>query len=373
MEDTRCRSCGSKRLNILSKFSGFPTGAQAFYLTREEALSDRSINLNLLQCTDCSLIQIDAEPVSYYREVITAASIGEVAAKSLWSEWSFFLENYLEPGAKVLEVGAGRGDFVDLLNRWGLEAKGLEYKPPVGSEATIYEGYFPDTKLGDLYDAVICNNFLEHHPTPKIFLSSIFDHLVNGGYLYLSVPRFEYLFDKACFYELIPDHLSYFTRKSLHGLVENSGFDILESYTKNNNNDHVVFCRKRGQIRVDDKLSEFKSILSALDFFFTGQYGEGKSVAVWGAGHRTLTLLSMIEARGVKAIVDSAPFKQSHFTPVTGIPVISPEEFLNNPTHTLLLMLPGKYAEQVASFLSECKEVPSTYLFNDTRNIEKLF
>jgi len=372
MYTSACRACDSTHLSILGEFRGFPSAAQSFYDTRSDALSDPSVNLELRQCQSCSLIQIPSAPVPYFRQVITAAAIGAATAKKIRIEWIPLIDGFLEPTTRILEVGSGRGDFVDLLRSWGFQAEGLESEPPPESGSHIHRGYFPETRLSKKYDLIVCNNFLEHHPSPRLFLQSVNGHLEQSGLFYVSVPRYEYLYDKSCFYELIPDHLSYFTEESLINLLRNAGFDILKYYTKNLENDHVVFCRKRNPLNISSKVSEFESIVGNLADFMECQSKAGKSVSVWGAGHRTLTLLSMVKNTYVVSIVDSAPFKQGKFSPITGIPIVSPEEFFKSPSEILLLMLPGAYADQVRERILCEGFVGSVYLFDDTPEIKKI-
>jgi SAM-dependent methyltransferase len=372
MNSYKCRGCLADRLAIIDRFRYFPSAAQAFYKSRDEALEDRKLELPLYECKECGLVQIDIDPVSYYKSVITAASIGDASRSLLKKEWEPLLQNYGLQGSRLLEVGAGAGDFVRLLRSWSVDAIGLEFNVKNTSKDVLIDGWLPQTRLDKSFKAIVCNNFLEHHPSPKNFLRAIHDLIEEEGYLYISVPRFEYLYEKACFYELVPDHLSYFSKQSLFNILSSSGFNVKEYYTKNNENDHVVFCQKRPSMRIVEQLSKFDSIVKSLRQFIEIHKADGRSIAVWGAGHRTLTLLSMAAVDGVEKIVDSAPFKQGLFAPVTGIPIISPEDFQKCPTDLLVLMLPGAYAQQVQSYLSACLVAPTTYLFQDSTEIRRI-
>ena len=369
MATYKCRGCLGDRLTIIDRFRYYPSAAQAFYKSRDEALGDKKLELPLYECKECALIQIDIEPVSYYKSVITAASIGDASKTLLKKEWEPLVQNYGLQGSRLLEVGAGAGDFVRLLRSWGVDAVGLEFGVKDTSKDVLIDGWLPQSSLDNTYGTIVCNNFLEHHPSPKNFLRAIHDLIDEGGYLYISVPRFEYLYEKACFYELVPDHLSYFSKESLINIISSSGFVVKEYYTKNNENDHVVFCQKRHGIDIAVQLSKFESIVKSLRRFIDEHKASGRSIAVWGAGHRTLTLLSMAAVDGVEMIVDSAPFKQGLFAPVTGIPVVSPLDFQKHPTDVLVLMLPGAYAEQVKSYLSVLRVTPTIYLFQDSIEI----
>ena len=53
-----------------------PQAAQ-FFPTIDEFKNDSGILLKIYQCSSCGLVQLNIDPVDYFREVITAASMSE--------------------------------------------------------------------------------------------------------------------------------------------------------------------------------------------------------------------------------------------------------------------------------------------------------
>ena len=76
-----CRVCGSicYKNNLLS-YSNMPSSAQGF-LTAEGLKSDAGSDLFIIQCMSCGLIQLDNDPVPYYKEVIRASAFSEEMRK----------------------------------------------------------------------------------------------------------------------------------------------------------------------------------------------------------------------------------------------------------------------------------------------------
>ena len=73
MNSNKCRLCNSKLFTRpLLQLRGMPKAAQHFP-NKNEFAEDKGITLNVFQCTECSLVQLNIDPVDYYREVITAA------------------------------------------------------------------------------------------------------------------------------------------------------------------------------------------------------------------------------------------------------------------------------------------------------------
>mgnify|MGYP001223344676 CR=1 FL=1 len=78
----KCRLCDSKLFSrSLLKLEGMPKAAQ-YYPNRNEFEDDKGIVLNVFQCSDCGLVQLNTNPVDYFKEVITAASFSEEAKLS---------------------------------------------------------------------------------------------------------------------------------------------------------------------------------------------------------------------------------------------------------------------------------------------------
>ena len=54
----------------------------------------------------------------------------------------------------------------------------------------------------------------------------------------------------------------------------------------------------------------------------------------------------------IKYVVDSATFKQGKFTPVTHIPIVSPEKLNTDPADAVIVMAAG-YSDEVAKLIRQ--------------------
>jgi SAM-dependent methyltransferase len=121
---------------------------------------------------------------------------------------------------------------------------GTEYNPMLNTHArhrghTMLGGTLDDVRgQGLRLDALTAWEVLEHLPEPQEFLLAAFDVLRPGGVLGLVVPNdFNPLQLEAqqrhglpMWWVALPDHLSYWGKKSLQLLVRRCGFDILDMY-----------------------------------------------------------------------------------------------------------------------------------------------
>ena len=314
-----CRLCGSSRIKSLIDLDGFPKAAQHFISSIDDPEPDDPITLMVCQCNDCGLIQLKNNPVVYYKNVITAASLSESSKDNLVNEWRPFVKKYNVEGKGAIEVGTGRGDFLQVLEKLNINAYGIENSAENIKECNkknlnvdkAYLTELPET-FSKKYSLVVCNNFLEHQPKTKEFISCLRDLLIDDGIVYISVPNVDYLLEKACLYEFVADHLVYFTEQTLRKAMEMNGFDILEAYKKNNGNDLVVIAKLQSTVNISEARETVSEIIDSIK----KEVNSYKNVAIWSAGHRALALMAMAKLTEIDYVIDSANFKQGKFTPI---------------------------------------------------------
>ena len=377
MKVSKCRFCNSIKLKQLLYLENFPKAAQFFLSNLKTKVKHESVDLEVVQCACCSLIQLTNKPVSYYKSVITAASLSEKSKIKLSNEWISLIKKFKITKKNMLEVGSGRGDFLEVMNAIGFNSYGLEFSAKnfdfsKKKKLNVFKGYLTDNIkiLNNRYELVVCNNFLEHQPNIKKFVDKFHDVLVDNGHLYISVPNFDYLKKKACFYEFVADHLVYFNKLSLENIFSVSGFEILEIGYKNNINDIYLVAKKKKSIDIQPELIINNKIVKSLNSFLVKN--KNKSISVWGAGHRAMALLSQAKANTLEYVIDSADFKQNKFMPIIHTKIVSPEYFKINQTDILIIMLPGAYAEQVKDFVKQHSKGTKVFLFEDSVKLKQI-
>ena len=113
-----------------------------------------------------------------------------------------FIPEFLpEPGASVLDLGCGPGDYVDALSRKGFRAIGIDssqkmiQQAQVNKQGTFYPYSFTDIrKLTSTFDTAFCiGNSLSYLPNPLLepFLSDLFDLLNPGGVFILQLVNWD--------------------------------------------------------------------------------------------------------------------------------------------------------------------------------------
>lgn len=367
-----CRLCGAIHLTRLINLGGFPRAAQHFLDDPSDSIGDHPVELRISQCNSCSLVQLENEPVNCYKDVITAASLSLGSKNSLVQEWQPFIDKYALEGKYAIEIGSGRGDFLEVLGRLNVKATGLEHSIEnviCSREKGVKtdEGYLLDWVDQSLqkFSLVVCNNFLEHQPKTHSFIAKLHSLLSDDGIVYISVPNLDYLLNKSCLYEFVADHLVYFTQPSLRLAFEMNSFEVLEQYKKNNGNDLVLVAKKRDMLDLTKSKIEVDAIIDSIKTMVSNANQSGQKIAIWGAGHRALALMAMADLHEIAYVVDSAGFKQGKYTPILHKKIISPEVFLKSNCDLLIVMLPGNYSQQVIKFLDQNKCSCRVVIFED--------
>ncbi len=247
-----CHLCNNKLFpDPILQLEGMPKAAQ-YYPEKSEFADDTGITLAIRQCSGCGLVQHSMKPVEYFKEVITAASLSEKSRLSRLNQMKDFAAWFGLAGKKVLDIGTGKGEMVDVLEEAGFQAVGIEASlesVTIGKAAgrNMIHGYIGDrgSIANGTYDALILLNYLEHLPGPGSIIWNIYDNTTANAVGYITVPNLDYLLRTKAFYEFVTDHISYFTKSTLMYAFEANGFEVLDCYAINEDNDIAIFVRKK--------------------------------------------------------------------------------------------------------------------------------
>lgn len=337
----------------------------------EEVESDEGIDLELCQCPHCGLVQFDCVPVSYYRDVIRASGFGATLVELRRSQYRHMIETYHLEGKKFLEVGCGRGEFLLPLKEFPVEVYGVEHSQElvdiaVGQGLSVWND-FPETEdhvfANGPFDAFLSFNFLEHQPNPDVMLKAIWKNLSEGGMGLVTVPALEYILEHGSYYELIRDHIAYYSFDTLRGLLNRCGFAVLEEEMINRDTISMIVKKvpmdmeteetNTEPIDVTPMLESYDILKEELSELLEECYKGDKSLAIWGASHQGFTLAATQDlGDAVSYIIDSAPFKQGKFAPASHLPIVAPDHFFEEPVDVILIVAPG-YSREIAGIIRE--------------------
>jgi len=355
----KCKVCeGNLFSEPLLQYEGSPKSAQGFLNNLSEP--DEVVNLAIYQCTKCGLVQHNLDPVSYYKEVIRAVAFSPQMGRFRLEQLGSWISRNNLQNKKILEVGCGKGEYLDLLQKSGAsQVVGLEFSENSITCAKnvgliVQQGYLDASfKMPPQFqfDAFSIFSFLEHWPKPNEGLSILHSLLNEGASGLVEVPNFELILSKGLYSEFTTDHIFYFDKKSFTFLLEKNGFEVIsmESIWY----DYILSAevKKKSSLDVSNFLKIQNSIKSQLNDFI--DRFEPNQVAIWGAGHQALAVIAMAGiAPRIKYVIDSAPFKQGKYTPATHLPIISPDILLKDSPKSVVIMAAG-YSDEIANIILE--------------------
>ena len=357
MSSRKCRVCSGEFFEEpLLIYKDMPAISQ-FLPKKDDFAEDKCVDLTVCQCSKCSLVQLDNDPVYYFRDVIRSGAVSEEVRRFRMIQFQNFVDEYQLKGKKILEIGCGRGEYLGLMDKTGAVAYGLEHRKESVEECrekglSVVQGFLdnPVQKIENgPFDAFYICNFLEHFDEPSIALQAIAYNLKDNGIGIVEVPNSDLLLQDKCFYKFTLEHLLNFTQETLKLALHLNGFEVLSCKPIRHGSPLSAVVRKIKQLDFsdfDDNQNQLHKIINA----FIEQFGTEK-IAIWGAGHYTFGLLSALNIGDkIKYIVDSAPFKQGRYSPKTHVPIVAPEMLKTDPVKGVIVLAAG-YSDEVAKIL----------------------
>jgi 2-polyprenyl-3-methyl-5-hydroxy-6-metoxy-1,4-benzoquinol methylase len=217
------------------------------------------------RCPACGLVQASERPTNeeleryysqycYSREAswvlpeATLVSLGRVAA---------LLRPYRELN-RCLDVGCGAGAFLTALSRDGWAAEGTELSGVAalrleGMGFRVHRGAIEDLQLEpERYDVAVLSEVLEHLRDPRAALQNTVRALRRGGVVYLTTPNYDALSRRVLRERWrvvgVPEHLYYFSPRSLAALLAAVGLTPVRIWTEGLNPYELLACwRARAQ------------------------------------------------------------------------------------------------------------------------------
>lgn len=350
----RCRLCGNDEFTLYIHLSQVAPSPQFIAVSEEEPIP-APVPLSVWQCTHCCLAQhdggypdafYDAYFVSYRASGLAQSYQGDLAR-------SFVADHGLE-GQLVGEVGCGDGIFLSALQDAGAQVVGFERSHRAAEILrldgfSVLEGEVTPDALPAALAGAATRHVLEHVEDIHGFLKALRSVVVPGGPVLVEVPALEQTIEGGRAYDFIPEHLSYFTTATLASAMERAGFWSID-IRRIVDGEFLVAVGRVPTGAVDPGRWQDQGS-AQVRAFLAAQASAGGSVALWGAGPKCLGLVSEIGGQGVRTIVDSDPLKYGRFTPVPRLPIISPDQFIADPTSSVLITV-WTYREEIATQLA---------------------
>jgi hypothetical protein len=235
----------------------------------------------------------------------------------------------------LVEVGCGKGFFLELLLERGIQVTGFDATYEGENPCVLRQYYEPG--VIDRAEGLVLRHVLEHVQDPYSFLKLMRDANGGSGRIYIEVPCFDWICKHKAWFDIFYEHVNYFRLadfRRMFGQIINCGHLFGDQYF------YVVaeLSSLRPPIYdVTDAVSFPVDFTRGID----APIPEGCS-AVWGGASKGVifTLLKSRAGYAVDVVIDINPAKQGKYLPATGIQVRPPEQALPQlpPGSTVFVM-----------------------------------
>lgn len=240
-------------------------------------------------------------------------------------------------GLNLIEVGCGKGFFVDELLIRGFSVHGYDTTYN-GNSSFITKSYFNINSIIK-GDAIILRHVLEHIQNPILFLENLLCFNGNKGLIYIEVPCFDWIIDNKTYFDITYEHVNYFRKDDFSNIFDNileignifgGQYIYLIADLKSIRSETLVRESKINKIKRIDFPSDFKEGINNSAKFFSP---ENQNFSfIWGAAGKgaqfTVAIKNYSPEYEVKFAVDLNQEKQNKYLPISGTKVISPDECL---------------------------------------------
>ena len=141
-------------------------------------------------------------------------------------------------GGRLLEVGCAYGFFLDearsrFAHRTGTDYSRAALEKAHGRADQVILGGTAQIPSDEIFDCIAVIHVIEHIYDPVDFLRTLAGHLRPGGWMVLATPDMGSLWRPLMRYRWpffkIPEHVTYYDRRTLGELLRRSGYEAVQS------------------------------------------------------------------------------------------------------------------------------------------------
>jgi SAM-dependent methyltransferase len=396
-----CRMCNSNSLVKAMSLTPTPPGND-FLAKSDLGREEQTYPLDLYFCEECHHMQLGhvVNPKILYQKnysYVSSTSAHFVNHLKHYAK-NMFARFDLKPGDLAVDIGSNDGTCLSFFKDKGMKVVGVDPATEIAEKATEngidtiadFFGYGLAVELQKKYGKakyITSHNACAHIDNLFDVVKGVEHWLDEDGVFVLEVGYFVDVYSNTWFDTVYHEHVDYHTVAPFEKLFNRVGMELIsvERILPQGGSIRVMVQKKGGFIKRDDTVDELIALEAKLGLdkvetlhkfnhkisqvrdklhnLIYSLKADGKSIAGFGAPTKATTLMAHfgLDATVLDFIVDDNPLKQGLFTPITHIPVLSPNAlYKRKPDYVLILawnfaepimQIHKKYSEQVGQFI----------------------
>ncbi|MBO6675190.1 MAG: methyltransferase domain-containing protein [Rhizobiales bacterium] len=244
----------------------------------------------------------------------------------------------------LIEIGCGKGLFLDYL--WGRGAQAKGFDPTYEGDSPLVQKVYFSSDLNIKGRGLILRHVLEHVEDPVSFLFELAAANGNEGLIYIEVPCLDWILENRAWFDVFYEHVNYFRLndfKRIFGRLVHADRTFGGQYLRVVGD--LSTLRRPTYVPLD-------AVHFPEDFVdsLTKAATSSPPIAVWGGASKGVIFCLFMERAGCKIgrVIDINPAKQGHFLPGTGLRVMSPEEGLADLSEgSVVQVMNPNYLEEI--------------------------
>lgn len=370
-----CPVCRATDATIFLEIASVPVLCNVLWPNREEAIQAPRGPVHLAFCRHCNHIWnavFDPERIVYsqqYENSLHFSPRFQSYAESLAHK---LIAKYDIRNKHVIDIGCGQGDFLRMLCQQG-NNQGVGFDPAYirDPEREANEPYI--TFVQDLYtetyasysaDFVCSRHTLEHVPVPSDMVQNIKRAIGDREHtiVFFEVPHVLFILRDWSIWDIIYEHCSYFSARSIGYLFAENGFNILDISEEFGGQfltitSHIADSSSHTPGQQWDELQQMAGDVEAFATHYHQKIAfwnesidqianSGRKAVIWGAGSKGIMFLNTLEhPEHIEYVVDINPRKHNMYVTGTGHKIVPPD-FLQEYRPDVVIVMNPMYKDE---------------------------
>jgi hypothetical protein len=375
---TTCPVCAGPVGQPFVRITQQPVHCNLLWGTRAEARAAVRGDIALAFCHDCGHVhnaEFDARATAYggtYENSLHHSAVFQGYAEGLVAD---LVERHGLRGIDIVEIGAGQGDFLQMMCVAGGN-RGTGFDPSFvgetdpGSAVSVVPAYYGEEFADHPADVIISRHVLEHIEEAGEFIEMLRRVVgTRDTLVFFEVPNAVRTLEDGGIWDVIYEHCGYFTPPSFSEVFRRAGFSVGRTETVFGGQFLTLEARPVDDIepRPTDHERRVEGIAQAVDAFsatyersvdhWRGWISDlaelGDPAVIWGAGSKGVSFLNTVDPDGtIESAVDINERKRGQHIAGTGQRIVGPDELVNIRPAKVIVMNPN-YRGEIEARLRE--------------------